>query len=258
MKLYMFGSCSGTEPYPGRRHTAFALEVDDRLYWFDAGEGCSYTAHLMGLDLLRVSDVFVSHTHMDHVGGLANLLWNIRKLSSVTGRQPAYGDVTVYTPDLESWNGVMTLLRHSEGGYQTAYQTLAKQVADGVLLDHGQMRVAACHNLHLGIPQDGVWRSFSYRIEAQGKTVVYSGDLGGLADIEPWLRQGCDLLLMETGHHHPWEVCRTVRECGYPIGQIGFMHHGRDLLDRYEDSVQKCLEQFSHVHFFRDEEVFVL
>ena len=68
MKLYIFGSCSGTEPWQNRHHTAFAIEIGGRFYWFDAGENCSYAAHLMGVDLLAVSDIFISHTHMDHVG----------------------------------------------------------------------------------------------------------------------------------------------------------------------------------------------
>lgn len=69
MKLHFLGTCSGTEPMPDRKHTSFAIETGDRLYWFDAGEGCSYTAHLMGLDLLSLCKVVISHPHMDHVGG---------------------------------------------------------------------------------------------------------------------------------------------------------------------------------------------
>ncbi|MDD6563518.1 MAG: hypothetical protein PUF08_00410, partial [Clostridiales bacterium] len=64
MKFYIFGSCSGTEPFKGRHHTAWALELNGRIYWFDAGETCSYTAHLMGVELLAVSDIFISHPHM--------------------------------------------------------------------------------------------------------------------------------------------------------------------------------------------------
>ena len=83
MKIYFLGTCAGTEPMPDRKHASVAIECGDAIYWFDAGEGCSYTAHNMGLDLLRVKKIMISHTHMDHVGGLGNLLWNIRKLSSV-------------------------------------------------------------------------------------------------------------------------------------------------------------------------------
>ena len=30
MKLYVLGSCSGTEPMPDRKHVSVAIEVDDK------------------------------------------------------------------------------------------------------------------------------------------------------------------------------------------------------------------------------------
>ena len=58
------------------------VDIDGRLYWFDAGESCSHTGHLLGLDLTEVKSIFISHAHIDHVGGLAKLLWCMRKLDS--------------------------------------------------------------------------------------------------------------------------------------------------------------------------------
>lgn len=199
MKLSILGSCSGTEPFENRHHTAFALELGDRIFWFDAGETCSHTAHLMGLDLLRVSDIFISHPHMDHVGGLANLLWTIRKLSKVKKEQPRYGDLHVYIPSEKTWNGILAVLEESEGGYKNDYQTLSHPIFDGVLLENSEIRVTAMHNLHLKEPADGVWRSFSYLIEAEGKRIVFSGDVNDLSELSPWLCHGCDLLLMGRG-----------------------------------------------------------
>ena len=128
MKLYIFGSCSGTEPMEGRHHTSFALEVEGKIYWFDAGENCSYTAHLMGVDLLSVSNVFISHPHMDHVGGLGNLLWNIRKLSTMTKVLPRYGDITLYMPNEDTFEGIMTVLKATEGGYKTDLSEIVKEI----------------------------------------------------------------------------------------------------------------------------------
>ena len=59
MKRHILGSCSGTEPMPGRHQTAWMLEAGGRLYQFDAGECCSWTAHLMKLDLLALRALFI-------------------------------------------------------------------------------------------------------------------------------------------------------------------------------------------------------
>ena len=252
MKLSVVGSCSGTEPFENRHHTAFALTLGERIYWFDAGETCSYTAHLMGLDLLSVSDIFISHPHMDHVGGLGNLFWNIRKLSKVKKQNLRYGDLHLYIPSMETWKGILAILKNSEGNYQNDYQTLAHPISDGVLLENGEIRVTAMHNLHLKVPADGVWRSFSFLIEAEGKRVVYSGDVKDISELSPWLAEGCDLLLMETGHHHPDLVCQHLIDEGYKIGTLGFLHHGRDILYRYDEMRKTCQTILPSVIFFND------
>ena len=79
MKIHIFGCLSGTEPMPGKHHTAWALEKDDVLYWFDAGSGCGNTAHLMGLDVRKIRRIFISHSHIEHTGGLPHLLSVVRK-----------------------------------------------------------------------------------------------------------------------------------------------------------------------------------
>ena len=68
------GTCSGTEPFENMHHCSLIITVNGKNYWFDAGENCSFTAHMMGLDLQQVRAVFISHPHMDHIGGLGNLI----------------------------------------------------------------------------------------------------------------------------------------------------------------------------------------
>lgn len=227
-RIYILGSCSGTEPKPDRHHTAWVLEHKDQFYWFDAGENCSYTAHLMGLDLLKVRNIFISHPHMDHVGGLENLLWNIRKLTivrSVSSLEP----VTVFTPSQPQFDAVRGVLAETEGNFQSCFELDSRKITDGILLDDGSVRVEARHNLHLGIPENGDWKSFSFRIAAAGKTIVYSGDVRSIDDLDGWTEH-CDWLLMENGHHSPEKVCRQLREKGARIGHLLWVHHGRAVL----------------------------
>ncbi len=253
MKLYIFGSCSGTEPFPDRHHTAWALEVNGRLYWFDAGEGCTHTAHLMGVDLHTVSDIFISHTHMDHVGGLPHLLWTIRKLYFVRNTLPKFGDVSVYIPNAESFSGVMAMLRNAEGGYECPYQTLSHKVADGVLLQTADVTVTARHNLHLEPTREG-YQSFSFLIEALDKRIVYTGDIKSFDEIDGLLAAGCDVLLVETGHHDPVEICRLMKDRG--IGHMYFLHHGRAIMHNFDGLLTQCRAVMPNVTFCNDKDVF--
>lgn len=242
MRINFLGTCAGTEPMPARKHTSFAVEAGEKIYWFDAGEGCSYTAHLMGLDLLRVNKIVISHTHMDHVGGLANLFWNIRKLCGLGKSQPYYGDIDLYIPNLETWQGIRMILENTEGNFQTNFRINANTVEDGILFEDGIMKVTAFHNHHLREHNFAPWQSFTYRIGSAGKTVVYSGDVGSCEDLDGAIGDGCDALIMETGHHKIHQVYNYTRNKN--IGKVFFNHCGREILNDPEGAGQKAQELF--------------
>ena len=238
MKIYIFGSCSGTEPFVGRHHTSFAIETEGRIFWFDAGEGCAHTAHVMGVDLLRVSEIFISHPHMDHVGGLPHLLWTIRKLDGVTKRTPVFGDVTVYTPSVDSFYGTMAMLNYSNKSERPySYQFLCQRVQEGVVFKNESVTVTAIPTMHMPINDDGP-QSYSYIFEAEGKRVVYSGDYKENEELGRAVGEGCDLLLSETGHHNPIEICEYLK--GKRVSKNCFLHHGRMILGDYDGVLEKC------------------
>ena len=242
MKIYFLGTCAGTEPMPNRKHTSFAIESNDRIYWFDAGEGCSYTAHLLGLDLLKVKKIVISHPHIDHVGGLANLLWTIRKISLMKKELPKYNGNQVYMPCMETWEGVMLILRSSEMGFETNYPISVSTVAAGTLFDDGIMKVVAYPNTHLSrynLPTD---MSFSFLIECEGKKLVYSGDVGKYEDLDCLIEDGCDGLIIETGHFgisRAYEYCKDKN-----IGKLFFNHSGREILNDLAAATTKVSNLF--------------
>lgn len=241
MKIYFLGTCAGTEPMPDRKHTSFMVECGEKLYCFDAGEGCSYTAHNMGLDLLKVRKIVISHPHMDHVGGLGNLIWTIRKLVN-RKKLESLEDVDVYIPNLQVWDGLLTMMRHTEGNFKLKFQLTAHRTETGILFDDGDLRVTAIPNTHM-IPVDDQPQSYSFLIEGDGKKLVYSGDVKSYTELDPLIGDGCDGLIIETGHFVIDDVYAYTQ--GKNIGKIFFNHSGREILYNTPGCKEKVRHLFS-------------
>ena len=237
IKLHVFGSASGTEPQLNRHHTAWALEYDGGLYWFDAGESCYHTAHLMGLDLLTIRTISITHPHIDHCGGLPNLLWTLRKLQWVQNRTDHF-EIKMFLPKMEIWECTEKFLKTV--AYDTQHFTVApSRISDGKFFDDGKVSIEARHNYHIQDPGADEYTSYSFRIRIDGKTIVASGDVRSYADMGDWLDE-CDLLLMETGHHKASEVCAALRKENRGVKDIIFIHSGRELLNDYDNALARA------------------
>jgi len=181
-----------------------ALYVDfrdeKRALLFDVGD----VAKLLPKKILRLSDVFVSHAHMDHFTGLDRL---VRVLLGRGARLRLYGppgflDRVEHKLAAYSWNlaarypGDFTLLVHEldpDGGVHKAqFRSRASfirenlpgaSICDGVLLDEPRFRVRAAFLDH-GIPCLG------FALEEKTRVNVWRNRLAemGLA-VGPWLSE---------------------------------------------------------------------
>ena len=228
MKFHFLGTCSGTEPMKGMHHCSFVVEIDGALYWFDAGENCSYAAVTKGMDIMQTEALFLSHPHIDHVGGLANLFFCFDKFIW-TYRKPLANDnrLEVFYPAERALEAAKCLAL-SEAHSQFRYVLAPHKIDDGVIFEDRNLRVRALHNLHMGEPADGIWKSFSFLLESEGKRVVYSGDVKAIDELDPLVGDGVDLLIMETGHHPVRDVCEYALSHG--VRRLRFNHHGREII----------------------------
>jgi 7,8-dihydropterin-6-yl-methyl-4-(beta-D-ribofuranosyl)aminobenzene 5'-phosphate synthase len=72
---------AGFGSFLGEWGLSILIETDEANILFDTGQSisASYNADLLGIDLRRVDKIVLSHGHVDHTGGLKQVLRRIRK-----------------------------------------------------------------------------------------------------------------------------------------------------------------------------------
>ena len=86
LEAFILG-CGGMMPLPYRHLTSVLLRREGDLFLFDCGEGTQVALKKLNLKWKKITAIFISHTHADHVTGLPGLLM----LSSQVDREePLY------------------------------------------------------------------------------------------------------------------------------------------------------------------------
>ena len=232
--IHFLGTCSGTEPIEGMHHASLIIEAGGLVYWFDAGENCAYRAYLSGVDLLKTRAIFLSHMHIDHVDGMPNLLFCIEKMICLKrGFVAKDNTVDIVAPDLDVLHAIKSVACNNVSDHSSLrFLTRDTKTFDGVVYEDENLRVTARHNTHLSEDGSSGWHAYSFLIETEGKRIVHSGDVGEIEELNPLIGDGCDLLIMETGHHKVEHVCEFAK--AHHIQRLRFQHHGREIINDRE------------------------
>ncbi|MBX3592856.1 MBL fold metallo-hydrolase [Sphingomonas sp.] len=202
------GTSGGPSVQIERAQISNALVVGDAIYVFDAGNDVQRQMAKAGLAERNVKAVFLSHHHLDHNADLGPII--------VTHWLFGRGVLPVYGPD-----GTKTLVQGLVAanaptvlasfptigpakpalGDTVSATDLARDMTDPVpIYQDERIKVTAItvnhYELPPSVPMAALPQAVAYRVEAGGKSWVFSGDTGPSAGLEK-LAKGADTLIVE-------------------------------------------------------------
>ena len=202
VRIRLLGTASGV-PSRTRYNVSAAVRVGESVYVLDAGEPCAAALVRMGVDTTSVRAVFVSHMHADHSSGLPMLVqW-------MALEEPRKLRFNVFVPG----KSVQALGRYLDATYLSqdflSFPLKISPLSPGRVYSDEQVKVEAYGNSHLAWLRERMAKnplinleSYSFRLTAGAKRIVYSGDLGPPDDMDSFI-DGTDLLLVELAHFEP-------------------------------------------------------
>ena len=176
------------------------VSTGGKHYLVDAGAPVLTLLKNHDIPLTDVAGVFITHSHHDHFMGLAVLTQQINEFHQ-------FKDVSfpVFVPDEEDYHRMFAFIFgdpafHGRlaytiyGGLTDPYGDRSRRIS-AVIFDDGNLKVTA-------IPVDHYQNAHAFLLEAEGKRVVFTGDL--MADMPDYPKviteSDVDLVVTEGAH----------------------------------------------------------
>ncbi len=203
------GTVGGPPLHAEQAPIANALVVGDAVYLFDVGNGVLRQLDAAGLAVRSLRGVFLTHHHVDHNADLGLVVlqaWTFAAHLPVPVLGPpgtvhlAQGLVAANAPTVLAGFAVGGAPNPPLGTAVSPRDLPAEIGEPTVVFADGAIRVSAISVDHFQVPPVGRLESMpkavAYRIEAGGRSFVYSGDTGPTRRLAR-LARGADLLFVE-------------------------------------------------------------
>lgn len=210
MELIVLGSGTGV-PYLRRGSSAYALKAAGRHLLLDLGSGACRALLRHDLNFSQVDLIALTHLHPDHIGDLVPFLFATHYSLGYTRTEPFW---------LLAARGFQDFHDRLKGAFGQWVEAPPGLLMLRELDPEGPDRFAWEGLTIKSAPVSHTDGSLAYRVEAGGRTLVYSGDTD-VSDSLVRLAQGADLLILECampskvpGHLTPEEAGRLAALCG--------------------------------------------
>ena len=207
MKICFLGTGHGV-PEAHKKCTATLLQLGRNYYLIDAGCDVAYELAERRLPFENVKAVFITHPHSDHTNGLIPFM-------TITQWYYKEADFTVFFPDEAMENAYRTQVFPGLRVPLRPEQRLA-HYQEGVIYDDGVLRLTAFPTQHCP-------HSFAFLAEAEGKRVLFSGDLKDPAIDFPAVDE-LDAAIVECAHFPIMQYATALQD--KQVGAVYINHFG--------------------------------
>ncbi|MGI8468063.1 MAG: MBL fold metallo-hydrolase [Pyrinomonadaceae bacterium] len=186
MKLTILGSGTSV-PHPTRNSPGYWLETENGSILLDCSASAIHRMARENLDWANLDAIWISHFHLDHIGGLAPFLFGIKYAPETQNRQKPL--------KIFGARGLKKLLKTFDAGgdYKLFKQSFPIEIIEVESLDKFEILKNA-EAVALKTPHTA--ESLAIHICADDKTLVYTSDTGFTIVLGDFART-VDLLLME-------------------------------------------------------------
>ena len=222
MKITFLGTAAGI-PEKDRDCTSTMIETGGKIYLVDVGAPVVNKLVDSGKNIEDIKAVFITHCHGDHVYGLRDLIRvvnnaNIFKSASLDYYIP---EQTLVNAIKDYFAAVIKKIREDVNRFHVFFE--------GVIFEDENVKVTAVKNAHM---EKRKRPSYSLIIEAEGKKVVFSGDLSQNLSKNDFpeiaIRENVDALVLEFAHINKESLTRQLDKC---IAKKLILNH----ISRYEE-----------------------
>lgn len=196
MRITFIGASHGV-PEPNRKCSCAMLDISGRYYFIDMGTPVIDHLVTAGIPVDAVKGIFITHMHGDHTNGLIPFADLISWYFKTT-------DPVIFLPIIEGAKAIENWIKIN----QTKPRELRyEEVRPGEIFDDGFLKVTAIPTLHSD-------RSYAYYLKAEGKSILFTGDLKHPDKDFPEIvkERETDLIVCESAHFNATDYLPHLKE----------------------------------------------